>query len=85
MKEGDFLIIEHDKQKYPELMAKLPSDGEWGPTVDCMMNLKKSWKWPARKDALIYNLCDVKQKINPPELLNKRGSFSVPELGSVRF
>jgi hypothetical protein len=29
---------------------KLPSNGERGPTVDCMMSLKKYWKWPGKKE-----------------------------------
>jgi hypothetical protein len=70
----------------PGLVVKLPSGGKRGPTVKCMMSLKKCWKWPAKNDILVYNWYDVKQKINPPKLLSRRGCFSVPELsGSVHF
>jgi hypothetical protein len=29
-------------------VVKLPSGGERGPTVECMMSLK-CWKWPGKK------------------------------------
>jgi hypothetical protein len=44
LKEGDFVILECDKQLYPGLVVKLPSGGERSPTVECMMSLKKCWK-----------------------------------------
>jgi hypothetical protein len=45
LKEGNFVIVEYDKQLHPGLVVKLPAGGERGKTVECMMSLKKCWKW----------------------------------------
>jgi hypothetical protein len=34
-------------------VVKLPAGGERGKTVECMMSLKKCWKWWAKDDILV--------------------------------
>ncbi|PSN30553.1 hypothetical protein C0J52_27005, partial [Blattella germanica] len=48
-KEGKFVIVEFDGQKYPGVVKKLPSDVEEGPKVDCMLKMNNGWKLPAKK------------------------------------
>ena len=45
-----------------------------------------TWKWPVKKDEHDYPICDVKQKIEIPQLLlgGRRGiTFSLPEPSHV--
>lgn len=84
LKEGDFVIVMYDRKNFPGLVTKLPSEEEPGPTVDCMTKTSKSWKWPDRKDTLVYEWSDIKRKINPPKLL-KRGHFNIPEMANYEF
>jgi hypothetical protein len=79
LKEGDFVIVMYERKHFPGLVIKLPIEGELGPTVDCMSKTSKSWKWPDKKDVLLYEWAEIKAKISPPKLL-KRGHFNVPEM-----
>lgn len=66
------------------MITKLPSGEESGPTIDCMTKTKKSWKWPDKKDLLVYEWADIKKKINPPKLM-KRGHFNVAEMADYEL
>lgn len=79
LKEGDFVVVTYDGKYYPGLVTRLANRDELGPTIDCMCKTKKSWKWPEKKDILVYEWADIKKKINPPKLM-KRGHFNVPEM-----
>jgi len=60
-----------NENKYPE---KIVSLSEKGPIVDCM------FRWPEKKDAILYEWKDVLKKIDPPKIDSKRNQFSVSEL-----
>lgn len=83
LKEGDFVIVMYEGKHYPGLVTKLPNEGELGPTVDCMSKTKKSWKWPDKKDILVYEWTD-KEK-NQPSQAMKRGHFYVPEMADYEL
>lgn len=84
LEEGDFVIVKYAGKHYPGLITKLPSGEESGPTIDCMTKTKKSWKWPDKKDLLVYEWADIKKKINPPKLM-KRGHFNVAEMADYEL
>ena len=77
-REGDYVLVEYDGQKYPgQIIEKLVS----GARVKCMAKMGRSWRWPARPDELTYAWSTVLQKITPPIAISKRSNqFVVSEL-----
>jgi len=73
----NFVIVLFNGEKYP---GRIVSISKKGPVVDCMEKRLKFWRWPQRKDAIVYDWKDVLRKINPPKIVSKRNQFSVFEL-----
>lgn len=49
-----------------------------------MVMSQTNWKWPEKDDVLSYNVRDIVMKIQPPELLNSRGVYQIPEITELR-
>lgn len=77
LKIDDFVIVLFNENKY---LGKIVSLSEKGPIVDCMFRTFKFWRWPEKKDAILYEWKDVLKKIDPPKIVSKRNQFSVSEL-----
>lgn len=74
---NNYVIVLFNGEKYP---GKIISISQEGPIVDCMEKGLKFWRWPERKDAIIYEWEDVLCKINSPKVISKRNQFLIPEL-----
>jgi len=60
LKIDDFVIVLFNENKYP---GKIVSLSEKGTIVDCMFRTFKFWRWPEKKDAILYEWKDVLRKI----------------------
>lgn len=74
---GAFVVFRYEGHLYPGVIEGCTDDGA---IVSAMQKALKSWKWPAKKDELFYKWKDIIGGINPPQKINKRGFFNVPEL-----
>jgi len=43
------------------------------------------YKWPEKPDICWFNDCDIKEVLNPPTLVNARGTYDVPEMKKWRL
>lgn len=59
--------------------GRITSIFDKGTTVDYIEKLSKQWRWPAKKDCIDYEWCDIIRKIQPP-ILYKRNFFRMPDL-----
>lgn len=73
----NFVIVLFNGEKYP---GKVVSLSEKGPTVDCMERKLKYWRWPQKKDVILYDWMDVLRKIDPSKMVSKRNQFYISEL-----
>lgn len=76
---GCFVAFYYEKQLYP---GEIVSFDDETVTINAMQKSLKMWKWPSRKDELIYTWTDVVGSIKPPKQVSKRGTYCVPELNS---
>lgn len=74
---ADFVLLIFNGTKYP---GKIISISDEGPTVDCMEKGLKYWRWPEKKDAILYNWEEVIKKIDEPKMVSKRNQYRVAEL-----
>jgi hypothetical protein len=79
LKKGDYVAVEYNGDLFPGKIIELPTNDEPGPSVDCMQKHNKFWRWPEKKDVLLYRWDDIKKAIREPKFI-RRGYFSVPEL-----
>lgn len=75
--KGNFVLVRYNSVIYPGQIVSINAEEA---EVDCMEKAGNHWKWPMRKDVLIYTMKDIIIKINPPKPVNKRGYFIVNEL-----
>ena len=76
---GDFVIVEYEEELFPgRVDASFNGEAE----VSVMVKSGNFWRWPRVKDQIHYRWPSVQQKIMPPEPVNNRGCFRVPELES---
>lgn len=69
------MLVSWNDAVYPGIVSNIDQTGAF---VDCMEPTKKAWKWPAVKDILHYEWCDINKNITPPRPF-KRGLFTVAE------
>lgn len=74
---GRFVAFYYEKQLYP---GEIVSFDDETVTINAMQKSLKMWKWPSKKDELIYPWTDVVGSIKHPKQVSNRGTFSVPEL-----
>lgn len=75
---GAFVVVSYQDDFYPGMIENLNDNGA---TVSAMVKTSKgNWKWPEIKDELYYYWEDIVGSINPPQKINRRGMFLVPEL-----
>ena len=75
----DWVTIVYDKQLYPGVIADVSDSGI---LVDCMKGLpgKNCFRWPPKKDTLIYSDDEVLCKVDPPSPINRRGDYSLTSM-----
>lgn len=77
-KIGHYAIIQYEGSLFPGVITKICDDGV---TVSAMEKCGAHWKWPERKDELVYEFCDIIQpKINTPTQISRREIFRIPEM-----
>ena len=85
---GNYYLVMYEGELWPGQITEVKN----GQTVKvkCLQKadaLKGStWKWPIKKDEHEYPLCDIRQKIEIPQLLpggHHRITFLVPELAHI--
>ena len=86
---GDYYLVMYEGGLWPGQVIQVKKNGQII-QVKCLEKAEAPtgsyWKWPAKKDEHEYPLCDIKQKINTPQLLpgGRRGiTFLVPELAHI--
>uniref|UniRef100_A0A6P7F082 Uncharacterized protein PFB0765w-like n=1 Tax=Diabrotica virgifera virgifera TaxID=50390 RepID=A0A6P7F082_DIAVI len=81
LKENDYVIVKYDDSFYPGVITKIDSNDY---AVSTMVKTLNHWKWPEKKDELIYEKCDVVQTISEPKKINSRGIYDVPEMSNLK-
>ena len=86
---GDYYLVMYEGGLWPGQVTQVKKNGHII-QVKCLEKAEAPtgsyWKWPAKKDEHEYPLCDIKQKINTPQLLpgGRHGiTFLVPELAHI--
>lgn len=75
--KNSFVIVRYESFFYPGQITNIKGK-EY--TVSTMTRALNHWKWPERRDELIYELDDIVQVICTPKRVNSRGAFLVPEM-----
>lgn len=74
---GAFVVLLYDDHLNPRVIESFTDNGA---VVSTMQKALKSWKWFTKKDKLFYEWENIIGSISPPQQLNKRGFFYLPEL-----
>lgn len=75
---GAFVVVSYQDDFYLGMMENLNDNGV---TVSAMVKTSKgNWKWSEIKYELYYFWEDIVGSISPPQKINRRGMFLVPEL-----
>lgn len=77
---GEYVVVVYEGSFFPGRIEIISSESA---TVSTMVKTTKAWRWPIPADVLEYNWEDVLGGIEPPKPVNKRGFYSVVELGNV--
>ncbi|KAF5280141.1 hypothetical protein FQR65_LT15057 [Abscondita terminalis] len=75
---NDYVIIMYDDEYFPGVVKQLETDRAFVTVMQ--LSGPDKWKRPLEPDALWYDFEDILEKINPPKEVNKRGSFTCPEI-----
>lgn len=74
---GDFVLIVYEEEKFPGVVLKIFREkSQLKYEVSTMQMSGKNWRWPEKKDVLVYDAADVLKKLKPPELCNNRGVYA---------
>lgn len=74
---GDYVVVNFEGQMYPgRVTVARPEEY----MVNAMARSGKLWKWPAKKDEILYSSNEVLYKINAPQEVKKSGLFEVKEI-----
>ena len=78
---NSYVIVLYEEECYPGIIEAVTKESVY---VNVMTKSKfGNWRWPQTPDKLWYNKeTDIMQVINPPQRINSRGIFKVPELVS---
>lgn len=77
LNENSYVIVQYENSFYPGKISKI-NGNEY--TVTSMTKALNHWKWPEKKDELVYEKDDVMQVISTPKKVTSRGTYSVPEM-----
>lgn len=69
-----FVVVVYENKYYPGIIENFEEDSA---CVSAMMKPLNNWKWPVNKDLIFYKWEQILGSINPPQILSKRGIFSV--------
>lgn len=72
-----FVVVVYENKYYPGVIEHFE---EYSAYVSAKMKSLNNWKWPVNKDVIFYKWEQILGSINPPQILSKRGIFSVKEL-----
>ncbi|CAH0564690.1 unnamed protein product [Brassicogethes aeneus] len=78
LKKNTYVIVNYDTGFYPGKILKVKPDGYFIAAME--KSGVQHWKWPDKKDQLLYQLCDIHQIINKPKKINNRGAFMIKEM-----
>ena len=80
-KEGEFVIVQYEGQKFPGKVTKIESEGA---VVSTLTKCKRSgWKFPQLKDEMLYDWDDIVQLRLKTIPLNNQNFFRFPDLESM--
>uniref|UniRef100_A0A8D8PNS0 Uncharacterized protein n=1 Tax=Cacopsylla melanoneura TaxID=428564 RepID=A0A8D8PNS0_9HEMI len=78
-----YVIINYEEEFYPGILLEKVAGDSWRiKTMD--MAGPGTWNWPSKDDILVYNDREIVCNIKPPEIINSRGIYLVPEIDIVR-
>ncbi|KAG8177823.1 hypothetical protein JTE90_021155 [Oedothorax gibbosus] len=73
---GDWCQVTYDKLYPGEIKAK--AEGEY--LVSVMVPAGSYWKWPSKKDEILYPEECIIKRLDPPTVVNARGHFQFHNL-----
>lgn len=79
---GHFVIFVYEGAYF---VGKIESICEEGALINSMHQSLKSWKWPEKEDLILYKLDDIKEKIQPLQLIHQKdGDFiTLPNVKNI--
>lgn len=76
---GLYVVVKFEGIYYPGLVTKIGNTPKHY-YISAMERSGSDWKWPTRKDEILYEWEEIKEIIECPKEKNNRGVFSVPEM-----
>ncbi|KAK9878374.1 hypothetical protein WA026_021682 [Henosepilachna vigintioctopunctata] len=78
---GDFVVVEYEGEYFPGIVIEKVDDNLKVKTMTMSGNF---WKWPDKDDILVYDMSEIKCKIESPALISSRGTYDVPKINELR-
>lgn len=75
-KLGDWVLVKYDGKTYPGEVTGLGSGQGVQVSVMRKAYLGQNWKWPDKKDEILYEHHNILKKIDPPVPIGTRGQFT---------
>lgn len=79
---GKHVIFTYENEYFPGVILEIKKTQLLIKSMT--MGSTESWKWPLKDDVLWYNREDILEVIAEPVSVNKRGSYTVPEIDKYR-
>jgi hypothetical protein len=76
-KTGDFVIVDYLGVKYPGVVMVVKKTGA---EVSTMTRSGANWKWPSKRDQILYKNSEIVEFISELVKIGRRGIMKVPEM-----